>query len=151
MAEKEETRKIGFKVRYQTAHGGGIVVILPFNPRKGVCDACGKSKEQGEIKITALHHWYYQYATKTVRENPVLALDNTNELCFPCHELGDAIRALLYAHPKRVAQVAMLLKGEPRERFIRVLRELIVALTNAEDTEIAKKILEVAGNGKSNS
>jgi len=133
-----------YRMRYAGSRGKGIVIVLPYDPRKGVCEACGKSKALGEIRITALHHWFYKYQPKTIREKPMLALENTSELCFYCHELADAIRALLYAHPKRVAQVAILLRGEPRERFISVLKQLVILLNNAEDTELAKKLLEMA-------
>ena len=133
----------GYKIRYQQSHGGGVVVELPFNPRKGKCDSCGKTIASGEIKTTAMHHWYYQYAPKTVKENPLLALENTSELCFGCHQVADAIRALLYASPKRVAMVAMLLRGEPRERFIKVLEEVTIRLKE-QDLTLAKKILEMS-------
>lgn len=74
MSEKEKVKKlkpIGYKIRYETAHGGGIVVTLPYNPRKGKCDACKKSVANGEIRVTALHHWFYAYQPKTVQENPI--------------------------------------------------------------------------------
>jgi hypothetical protein len=121
---KKENKKVGYKIRYATAHGGGIVVTLPEDPRKHICDACGKSVVAGEIRMTALHHWLYAYRADTVRENPILAIENTSELCFGCHPLGDAIRALLYANPTRVAMVAELLRGEPREKFIKVIDEV---------------------------
>jgi len=140
------SKKAGYRIRYASSRGKGIVVWLPYDPRKHKCEACGKVVGI-DIKMTALHHWWYAYQPKTVRENPMLALENTSEVCYYCHELADAIRALLYAHPKRVAQVAILLKGEPRERFINVLKQLIVLLTNAEDTELAKKLLEMAKSG----
>lgn len=139
-----------YKVRYATAHGKGVVVTLPFNPRKGVCQACGKSISRGEIKITALHHWIYAYKAKTVKENPILALKNTSELCYYCHQLADAIRALLYAHPKRVAQVAELLKGKQREKFVTVLVAVGDAMEKTEKSinPLAKNIVEMVKNGK---
>jgi hypothetical protein len=137
------SEKKGYKIRYETAHGGGVVVTLPFDPRKHKCDACGKSVAAGEIKVTALHHWYYAYAPKTVKENPILALENTSELCFGCHQVADAIRALLYASPQRVAMVAELLRGKPRERFIKVLEEVTKRLKE-QDIPLAKKILEMS-------
>jgi hypothetical protein len=147
MAEKKKVNKIGFKVRYETAHGHGIVVTLPFDPRKHKCDACGKSIANGEIRVTALHHWWYAYQPDTVKENPQLAIENTSELCFGCHPLGDAIRAFLYANPTRVAMVAELLRGEPRERFIKVIDEVSRRLKE-QDIELAKKILEMGKNDK---
>ena len=140
MSDKD---KKGYKIRYETAHGGGVVVTLPFDPRKHKCDSCGKSVAAGEIKVTALHHWYYAYQPKTVKENPILALENTSELCFGCHQVADAIRALLYASPKRVAMVAEQLRGEPREKFINVLEEVIRCLKE-QDIPLAKKILEMS-------
>jgi len=115
MGKKNKIKK--YKVKYAGSRGKGIVVSLPFNPRKGVCEACGKSVAKGEIKLTALHHWWYAYRVKTVRENPLLALENTSELCYGCHEVADAIRALLYAKPERVVKVARLLRGDQRKRF----------------------------------
>lgn len=71
-----------------------IMVPYPRNPRKGICEGCGRKRGE-EIKTTQLHHWYYAYETKTVRINPLLALDNTSEFCFnPCHKAADAFRAL---------------------------------------------------------
>jgi hypothetical protein len=139
--------KKGYKVRYETAHGGGVVVELPYNPRKGKCNACGKSVASGEIRTTQLHHWWYAFAVKTVKENPQLAVENTSELCFGCHPIGDAIRALLYANPQRVAMVAGLLRGEPREKFIRVLDEVSERLKE-QDIALAKKILEMGKSEK---
>ena len=128
------------------AHGGGVVVTLPYDPRKHICDSCKKSVVLGEIRVTALHHWYYAYQPKTVRENPELAIENTSELCFGCHPVGDAIRALTYASPKRVAMVAELLRGEPREKFIMMLEEVTKRLKD-QDITLAKKILEMSKNG----
>jgi hypothetical protein len=145
--KREKPERKGYTIRYETAHGGGIVVELPFNPRKGKCDACGKTIASGEIKITALHHWWYSYQPKTVKENPILALENTSELCFGCHQCADAIRALIYASPQRVAMIAELLRGEPREKFIKVLEEITKRLKE-QDLELAKKILEMSKDAK---
>jgi hypothetical protein len=145
---KPKVPKTGHKVRYAGAHGGGVTVWLKDNPRKGVCEACGHSKERGEIAFTALHHWWYEFQPATVKENPILSTKNTSELCFYCHQLGDAIRCLLYARPERVGQVAELLRGEPRAKFIRVLREVISRL-ETQDVDLAKKLIEIGRNGKS--
>jgi hypothetical protein len=146
MSKKEKVKKTGYRIRYAGAHGGGCVVVLQEDPRKGVCEACGKSITNGEIKMTALHHWWYEFQPKTVKENPILATKNTSELCFGCHQVADAIRALLYANPIRVAQVAELLRGEPREKFIRVLDEVSRRLKE-QNIDLAKKILEMGKNG----
>lgn len=138
MSKKEKVKKIGYKIRYATAHGGGVVVTLPYDPRKHICNACRKSVANGEIKITALHHWLYSYRAETVRENPTLAIENTSELCYGCHQVADAVRALLYASPVRVAQVAELLRGNPRERFIRVVDEVLLRLKE-QNIDLVKK------------
>ena len=140
---KRRTRKKrdGYPVKYQMAHGGGVTVYLPFNPRKGKCEACGKIVGVN-IRMTALHHWWYAYQPKTVKEHPLLALENTTELCYGCHQVADAIRALLYANPKRSATVALCLRSKPRERFIKALEHILVEM-KAQDLELAKKILEL--------
>jgi hypothetical protein len=130
MSEKKEKIKM-YPVSYQTAHGKGVIVYLPSNPRKGKCQCCGKIIGE-EIKTTQLHHNWYAYQPETVKKNPILALDNTIEVCYGCHQIADAIRALLYASPSRVSRVANQLKGEPRERFKRVLREVIIAMDKSE-------------------
>lgn len=140
-SKKRKIPRTGYHIKYAGARGKGVVVTLPEDPRKHICSACKKSVAAGEIRMTALHHWWYAYQPDTVRENPILAVENTSELCFGCHPLGDAIRALLYANPIRVAQVAELLRGEPRERFIRVLEEVLKRLKD-QDIGLAKKILE---------
>ena len=114
-----------YKTRYAGAHGGGCQVILPFDPRKGVCSACGKSKAKGEITMTSMHHWRYAYKPDTVRKNPILALENTSEFCFSCHRVADALRNLLSAvGATRVANVVVLMPDEMKEK----LRTLIYVL-----------------------
>jgi len=135
-----------YYMKYAGSRGKGVTVCLPIDPRKHVCQACGKSVLKGEIKTTSLHHWWYAYQPATVKDNPALALHNTSELCYYCHQLADAIRALLYAHPNRVADVAELLTGEQREKFIRVLLAIVEAMKiNAKDVNpLAKKLFELA-------
>jgi hypothetical protein len=136
-----------YKMRYAGAHGGGCVVTLPFDPRNHICEACGKSVESGEIKNTALHHWYYAYAPQTVKKNPLLALDNTSEFCYYCHQLADAIRTLFYANPERVANTARLLEGKQLDKFIGVMTALIQMLkTEKNINPLAQKLLEMAKN-----
>lgn len=129
-----------YAVKYAMAHGGGITVYLDFNPRKGVCHGCGKSVARGEIRGTQLHHWWYAYQPKTVKDNPVLALDNTSELCFYCHELADAIRALLYSNPERAAMVANCLTGKQREKFISVIDVILIKMKEV-NTRLVDEIL----------
>lgn len=127
-----------WSVKYAMAHGGGVVVYLPFNPRKGKCDACGKSIANGEIKVTALHHWWYAYQPKTVKENPILALDNTSELCFYCHDIADALRTLLYANSERISNVAMCVTASQREKFISTLDYVLSKLKQQINPQVAK-------------
>lgn len=133
-----------YKIKYAGSRGKGVVVTLPSDPRKHKCACCGKVVGE-EIKTTALHHWWYAYQPETVRKNPILVLDNTIELCFGCHQVADAIRALLYASPSRVAMVANCLKGEPRERFKRVIKAMIVSMDKTEKNinPLAKSIIEL--------
>jgi len=150
MTEKNEQKKQKIKmyqVSYQTTHGKGVVVYLPSNPRKGKCECCGKVVGE-EIKTTQLHHMWYAYQPETVKKNPILVLDNTIEVCYGCHQVADAIRALLYASPSRVALVANCLKGEPRERFKRVLRTVILSMDRTEKVinPLAKSIMEMIKN-----
>ena len=51
------------------------------------CECCGK-----KAKKLDYHHWKYAYTTDEVIRNPLLVLDNTSVLCFPCHKRGDALR-----------------------------------------------------------
>ena len=147
---KKQVKIKKYRTKYAGSRGKGVTVTLPFDPRKGICRACGKSKHKGEIKVTALHHWWYEFQPKTVKANPILALKNTSELCFYCHQLADAIRALIYAKPERVAAVAELLEGKSRERFIKVLEAIVVALRKTEKdiNPLAQSLLEMAGNAK---
>lgn len=139
-----------YKTKYAGTRGKGVTVTLPFDPRKGVCQACGQSKDRGEIKYTCLHHWWYEFKPATVKKNPILVLRNTSELCYYCHQLADAIRALLYAHPKRVAQVAELLEGRQKEKFITVLVAVCDAMEKTEKNinPLAKRVVEMVKNGK---
>lgn len=138
--------KKGYRIRYAGSRGKGVTVTLPFDPHKGVCQACGKSIKEGEIKVTFLHHWWYEFQPKTVKENPILAIKNTSELCYYCHQLADAIRALLYANPKRVADVARLLQGDQRDRFVTIIVKTGDAMikTETDINPLAKKVIEMA-------
>ena len=92
MTTKEEKPKL--KKYNVTYHRTQIRVPYPRNPRKGVCVSCGRQRGK-EIKMTALHHFFYAYSTKAVKKNPLLALKNTLEVCFPCHQIADGLRAIL--------------------------------------------------------
>lgn len=54
----------------------GKDVRLKFNPRKGVCQECGRSVSKGEIKRTLIHHLKYDTTDP---------LKHTIELCLSCH------------------------------------------------------------------
>lgn len=117
---KEYTRPIKYKIKYQT-----ITVTLPFDPRNHICDACGQDVRDGKIKNTQMHHWLYAYKPETVKENPELALHNTKEYDFYCHQIADGLRAILTARPDRVVDVMKTLPFESRERLLGILAEII--------------------------
>lgn len=121
----EGFRKKVYKTRYAGTHGKGCVVYLPFDPRKGVCDACGKSKAKGEIKMTMLHHWKYAYKAVTVIKNPILVLENTSELCFACHMIADGFRNIMKLSLKRIMMVAKVMTPELQEYFLSISKEFI--------------------------
>lgn len=56
--------------------------------KQGACEAC-----QAEGR-TEMHHWIYAYTTDEVRAHPQLALDNTNEYCYKCHKVANAMKFL---------------------------------------------------------
>jgi len=100
----------------------------PVPIRNGCCVACTRCKGEG-IKTTQLHHTKYAFETKTVKQNPVLALENTLELCFGCHPIADGLRLLLLSNPRgglrsinRVIQVIKLLPKEQQDHFTKLAR-----------------------------
>ena len=106
-----------------------ISLYYPVPIRKGCCDACGRCKSKGEIKVTQRHHTKYAYETKTVLKNPALALENSLELCFGCHKPADGFRDLLLSNPRgalrsinRIVQVAELLPPEQQKHFTKLCR-----------------------------
>ena len=95
-------------------HKTTIMVPYPRNPRIGICQACGRSKDKKEIKTTQLHHWFYKYDVKTVKKNPLLALENAVELCYRCHKIADAFRSLIIEiRPENYEWIAMVGKIMP--------------------------------------
>lgn len=105
------------------------IVGYPIQIRKGICDACHRNKHKGEIKTTQRHHMKYAFETKTVLSNPVLALENSLELCFNDHQIADGLRMLLLANPRgglrkldSVITVIKLLPEEQRQHFTRLAR-----------------------------
>lgn len=61
-------------------------IQLKQNPRKGICECCGRKGK------TDLHHWTYEFETKEVKKHKELALKNVNELCFFCHRVANSMR-----------------------------------------------------------
>lgn len=118
MSEKEEQKEP--MRRYSvTYHKTRIRIPYPRNPRVGVCVGCHRSKQKGEIKVTQMHHTYYKYTTEQVIANPLLALENTLELCFnPCHLVADGFRGILDTTKSMdsIMKVARLL---PRHQLIK--------------------------------
>lgn len=110
-----------YGVTYQKTR---ILVPYPRNPRTGICKVCGRSKAKGEIKTTQLHHWFYAYETKTVKKNPLLALENTIEVCFRCHKIADWLRdATTGTRPENIKWIIDVAKQMPewmQKRFTRI-------------------------------
>jgi hypothetical protein len=106
-----------------------IKVFVPFPVRKGKCDACGRTVAKQEIRTTQRHHTKYAYELETVKKNPVLALDNSLELCFSDHVIADALRGLLLSNPRgglrkieNVVNVITLLPEEQQKLFTYLAR-----------------------------
>lgn len=119
IGEDGEFKPKRYKTRYAGTHGGGCVVYLSFDPRKGICQGCGKSVEKQEIKLTALHHWKYAYQPETVQKNPVLVLENTSEFCFACHQIADGLRSIMkFTSNEKVINVSTLMPKELKERLV---------------------------------
>ena len=89
-----------------TYRGKGFKVDVPYKIRTGVCECCGKEG------FTARHHWVYKYKVKEVRKNPLLALENTTELCYPkCHDVANALN-LIHKIPIEIIKKLEQLKNE---------------------------------------
>lgn len=120
-------KKTNYKMKYAGTNGKGCVVNLPFDPRKGICSGCGKSRHkfingEPEIKLTALHHWKYAYAPETVKKNPILILDNTIEVCFACHQVADGLRGIMKMSPDRALAVMVKLPKDLSSKFAIICR-----------------------------
>lgn len=74
------------KIKYRR-----IFVDVPIEKPK-VCPCCSITPKPRGMN---LHHWKYEFKTKEVRENPLLALKNTTWLCYSCHRVADAMRVCL--------------------------------------------------------
>ena len=88
--------------------------VLVDAPRTGKCEACRKEIGR-DITKTNRHHWKYAYAWKTVREKPSLALENTSELCYRCHKIADALRALVYGTAKDAPEIMKVVNLTPTD------------------------------------
>lgn len=106
-----------------------ITVNVPFPIRKKVCVACGRSVADQEIKTTQMHHTKYAYELGTVRQNPLLALDNSLEFCFSDHGIADGFRGILLSNPRgglrkieNILNVLTLLPEEQRQHFTYLAR-----------------------------
>lgn len=118
---KEKSKPKYYGITYQKKR---IKIPYPRNIRTGQCVACKRSKELGEIKVTALHHAKYEFSTGQVLKNVFLALKNTLELCFPCHQIADGFRGILtigssdkLRNVHSILRVAKLLPREQLERL----------------------------------
>jgi len=70
-------------VKYRRAT---VLVETNYKIRNKKCSVCGRKG------VTQLHHWKYKYTTKQVKENHILALEETQELCFFCHRIANAMK-----------------------------------------------------------
>lgn len=129
--KKEKLKKYG--VSY---HKKRIQVPYPRNPRSGTCDNKRCRRRRGkEIKTTQLHHHIYAFDLATVKKNPLLALENTNEFCFnPCHKAADALRALTAEikpeNYDKVIGVVELLPPWMQDRFTKLSKLWLKELRN---------------------
>lgn len=107
------------------------MIDYPTPIRKGECVACGRKVGQG-INTTQLHHTVYKYEVATVKKNPLLALENTLELCYGDHPVADGFRAMLLSNPRgglrnvqRIIQIAKKLPIEQQEHFKKICVEFM--------------------------
>jgi len=125
-----------YSLQYQ---GMKVIILYPRPIRQGICQGCQRSIERNEIKTTQLHHTYYAYKNETVKKNPYKALENTLELCFPCHECADSLRTLTVMSPERVTEIFRLLPPEQKARITRICK-LILSDSETKDLNIGKTI-----------
>lgn len=77
-AIKDNARISGRLMRYKDKF-----ILLPRNPKIGICSQCHKSVADGEIKRTQMHHFKYDDSDP---------LAHTVELCVNCHNETDKPR-----------------------------------------------------------
>lgn len=113
------------RVRYRSnKRGKAVYVTVDVDKpiRIGVCEACGRKIEDGQISVTALHHWFYKYRNETVKKKPILALENTSEYCFYGHLIADAIRMLISVkNPKWIKNVLDSAPNEAYNKFVELI------------------------------
>ena len=115
-----------------TYHRVRILVPYPRNIRKGECVVCHRKKGEG-IKVTQLHHTFYEFMVETVRKNPLLALKNTIEACFPCHQIADGFRNILdETSMDRMMWVAVLLPENQLRKLADFCRIFLKWYNNGE-------------------
>lgn len=119
MSDKKKSQYYGITYKKKR-----IKIPYPRNIRSGKCVVCKRSREKGEIKITALHHTKYEFDVREVLKNKFLALKNTLELCFSCHQIADGFRGILTIgssdklwHVSRILKVAKLLPPEQQSQL----------------------------------
>lgn len=130
MSDKTKSETKYYGITYKKKR---IKIPYPRNIRTGKCVACKRSKDKGEIKVTAMHHTKYEFSITEVLKNKFLALKNTLELCFSCHQIADGFRGILTIgssdklwHVSRMLKVAKLLPIEQQvhlEHFCRLFIE----------------------------
>ena len=81
-----------------------VTVNVDYPIRKGICECC---RRKGK---TQLHHWKYSYTSKQIKNNPILALENTTELDFYCHRLANMIVHI--TKEKQRIEKLMLIKSQ---------------------------------------
>lgn len=89
-----------FKIKYRRSY------FTVEGEKLDYCECCGKKPDPRGLHR---HHWAYTYKTSEVRENPQLALENTSTLCFVCHRVADALRAVK-ENPEKVKKLEKLRK-----------------------------------------
>lgn len=124
------------RIRYRSKKGKDCHIIVDVDEpiRKGTCEACKKSVESGKINRTQLHHWKYSYSVETVKKNPLLALEETSELCFYDHtHIADPLKKL--SEVKDLNRVVAVLDTAPDEvydKLIYLILYLYDALTEGK-------------------
>lgn len=98
-------------------------VKVSFNPRSGRCVVFGHRANK-----TDRHHWRYAYPTEKVKLDPALALDNSVEVCFRHHLLGNSLKDFYdYSLEETLAMVFsmdVVSRLKFKQRLIQVLKAM---------------------------